>query len=852
MRKHGGNIFEIAKELGCRPEDIVDFSASINPAGPPECLRALLNRNIDNIVNYPDIGCTELIQAAAKHFGINETMICAGNGSNEFIYAIPRSAGLRQAVIAAPAYIDYEKACLASGLNVQFIQSREDNNFIPDVKGIDAALEVPSLVFIGHPGNPAGTALQPATLRQLAVKHPASIFVVDEAFAEFTDENISLLPNIPSNVIVLRSMTKFYAVPGLRLGFAFAAPELIASLKQQLPDWSVNSFAQQFGIRVLTLEDHYRQQTIATNKAAKAEMAAALQKIDGIKVFPGLANFLLLKLPVKAAAIRKQLLNEYSIAVRDCSNFHGLDESFIRIAVKLPEQNARLTAALYKVLHPEVPNFYIKEKKRKPSLMIQGTCSNAGKSVLTAAFCRILLQDGYQVAPFKSQNMALNSYVTLDGCEMGRAQVVQAEACRLDPDVRMNPVLLKPSTDTGSQVIFMGKPVGNMRVKEYFRYKQELFGKVKTVYDSLEKDYDAVILEGAGSPGEMNLKGSDIVNMNMARYAQSPVLLAGDIDRGGVYASFIGTVDTFADWERDLLAGFLVNRFRGDASLLDTAHKYVADYTGKPVLGVIPYIHQLGLPEEDSVSFSFVNDAPKDDDALDAALIGLPHIANFTDFAPFDIEPDVRVRKVRSVDEFGSPDIVILPGSKNVIGDMNAIRASGLDCRIQQAVRDGAWMIGICGGLQMCGTLICDPLGLESDIPETTGFGLLPLETVIEPEKNLCRTKGIWRQTGLEVSGYEIHHGITKCADESLISITDKAGVPVGYAAGRTWLTYLHGVFDDDAFRRKFIDRIRSDTGRKPLGRICAAYNTEDAFNRLADTVRSGVDMEKIYKIMGL
>ncbi|MCP3964880.1 MAG: cobyric acid synthase [Lentisphaerae bacterium] len=853
MQGHGGNIFKIAKQLKCSPEEIMDFSASINPAGPPDFIRSLLSRTVEQLVNYPDPNYTELIDSAASYFKVATSMICVGNGSNELIYAIPRALHLKRAVIAAPAYIDYEKACSISDLEVNFVNGDEHNTFVPEVEKLGAELNQPSLVFIGHPGNPAGTAMQPDAIRYLAAKHRDSIFVIDEAFSEFAEADISLLPEVPENVIVLRSMTKFYAVPGLRLGLAVGAPELIEQIKQHLPDWSVNTFAQKFGVEVLNAGDEYRKQTIDANIAAKEKMIEALHQLRGVKVFPGLANFLLLKLPKKAAQVRETLLRTHHIAVRDCSNFVGLDENYIRVAVKLPEQNIKLVSALAEVLGCDIPTkFNIKLKKRKPSLMLQGTCSNAGKSVLTAAFCRILLQDGYQVAPFKSQNMALNSYVTTDGCEMGRAQVVQAEACRLDPDVRMNPVLLKPSTDTGSQVIFMGQPIGNMRVKEYFNYKRELFGKVKAVYDSLEKDYDAIVLEGAGSPGEMNLKDSDIVNMNMARYAQSPVLLAGDIDRGGVYASFIGTVDTFAQWERDLLAGFLVNRFRGDATLLDPAHKYVEDYTGKPVLGVIPYIHNLGLPEEDSVSFSFIGDTPKDPDALDVVLVGLPHIANFTDFAPFDIEPDMNVRKVRSPADFGNPDVVILPGSKNVIGDLEAIRANGLADKISEAVANGSWFIGICGGLQMAGNKIYDPNGLESDTKELSGFGFLPLETELKPKKNLSRTSALWEQADLNVSGYEIHHGSTVCADEKLISIVSDKGVPVGFAADRIWLTYLHGVFDDDAFRREFIDIIRRDTGRAPLRKICTTYDTEDALNRLADTVREGVDMKHIYKVMGL
>lgn len=313
-------------------------------------------------------------------------------------------------------------------------------------------------------------------------------------------------------------------------------------------------------------------------------------------------------------------------------------------------------------------------KSPTPALMLQGTSSNAGKSILTAAFCRILLQDGYRVAPFKAQNMALNSHVTADGLELGRAQAVQAAACRLDVDVRMNPVLLKPNSDTGSQVVVMGRPVGNMRVREYMAYKPVAFDAARAAYDSLAADVDVMVLEGAGSPAEVNLKAHDIVNMAMARHAEAKVLLVGDIDRGGVFASLVGTMELLDPWERDLVAGFVLNKFRGDATLLSPAYDVVTGRTGKPFLGVVPWLHDLGLPDEDSVSFretlaGRAPDVPAGGGMLDIVLVDLPHISNFTDLDALRREPDVAVRVVRSPEQLGSPDAIILPGSKNTLGD---------------------------------------------------------------------------------------------------------------------------------------------------------------------------------------
>ncbi len=851
--KHGGNIYELAKKAGCVPEQILDFSSSINPLGPPEFFRAAVSRSLENIVHYPDPQAERLIAAAVETSEINESFICAADGTEQLIYAIPRALKLEKALIVVPAYIDYEKSCRLAGVEISYAGMDETDNFAPDFEKLDALVEKNTLVFIGHPGNPAGTAMAKEQLRKLVGKHPETIFVIDEAFADFCGKSFSLLPEIPPNAVILRSLTKIFAIPGLRLGLAFASAKNTALIREQLPPWSVNSIAQEVGGKIFTGSAEYVRETIELINPLREELTQQLEA-SGLKVFPGLANYLLVKLPRKNDAVYDRLLTEAHIAVRNCANFKGLNSQFFRIAVKNRAENAYLINALRLVLsgQKQGKTFYFKRKTQSPSLMLQGTCSDAGKSVLTSAFCRILLQDGYNVAPFKSQNMALNSYVTADGCEIGRAQAVQSQACRLAPDVRMNPVLLKPSTDTGCQVILMGKPVANLKAKAYFSHKESLFPKVQTAYDSLAADYDAIILEGAGSPGEMNLKKHDIVNMNMARYAQSPVLLVGDIDRGGVYASFIGTLETFLPWERELLKGFLVNKFRGDATLLQDAHDYVEDFTGKPVLGVIPYLPDMGIPEEDSVSFALTRSCRKLDETLDVVLIELQHISNFTDFNPFEIEPDIRIRKVRHARDLGAPDVIILPGSKNVIGDLISLRERGVADAILEQVKNGAWFIGICGGLQMAGTRIEDPLGLESNQPSIVGLNLLPLTTRLEAGKCLSQTTATLCASGDKVSGYEIHHGKTTYKSEKLVSMRSEAGEAVGFAAGKIWLSYLHGVFDEDSFRRRFIDMIRIERGMEALEKVQAVYDVDEAMNRLAAHVRKNVDMKKIYKIMGL
>ncbi len=481
------------------------------------------------------------------------------------------------------------------------------------------------------------------------------------------------------------------------------------------------------------------------------------------------------------------------------------------------------------------------------AIMIQGTTSDAGKSVLTAALCRILLQDGVRVAPFKAQNMSLNSFVTRDGLEMGRAQVVQAQAARLDPDVRMNPVLLKPSSEVGSQVIVMGRPVGNMAVSEYVRYKPTAWQAVCDAYDSLAAEFDVIVLEGAGSPGEINLKAHDIVNMRMARYAGAPVLLVGDIERGGVFASLVGHYELMEEWERHLLAGYVINRFRGDAGLLGPALDFMQERTGRPVFGVVPYLADLGLPQEDSVGFKnglFQRGRPAGDH-VEIAVIDLPHISNFTDVEPFLDEPDVFLNVVGRPEELGEPDTVILPGSKNVIADVAFLFDSGLAAAVERLAARGVEVVGICGGFQMLGRAIADPHHVEGGGTQT-GLGLLPVTTILDPDKTLVQKRFVHVEAGLSVHGYEIHHGRS---EGNAAPVLQGEGDP-GARQGNVWGTYLHGIFDSDPFRRWFIDRLRQRRGLQPLGRVVAPYDLEPAFDRLADVVREHLDMDAVYRLL--
>ncbi|MGE4291092.1 MAG: cobyric acid synthase [Desulfovibrio sp.] len=856
---HGGDVRALAERAGCSVEELDDFSASLNPLGPPSWLERELARAALDAAAYPDAASREVCLAACELYKVWPTQVCAGNGASELLLAAARAtsySGFRLAVIPVPSYVDYERVCEVAGLKARFVPLNPEQDFALDLGVLEKSLDQPAVVFLCSPNNPTGAILNAGRIRALAEAHPHCRFIVDESFADFVPGLDRLVRERPDNVLVIHSLTKFYAIPGLRLGLAFGTPEMVFQVRKAQPEWSVNVAAQRVGARALR-DLPYQAETRAVVRRLREKLALGLGFVPGIKVFPSEANFLLCRVERLGQGVRplfEKLLSQ-RIAIRPCANFRGLDERYFRVAVRTSEQNERLCEALEVYFGLRRPPRVVKQRK-KPAIMLQGTSSNAGKSVLAAALCRILLQDGLSVAPFKAQNMSLNSYVTRDGREMGRAQVTQALACRLEPDARMNPVLLKPGSDTGSQVIVNGRPVGNMNVSEYMRYKPHAFEQVQRAYDSLAAEHDIMVIEGAGSPAEINLKAHDIVNMKMAEYADAKVLLVSDIDRGGVFASLVGTMDLLSESERGRVAGYVLNRFRGDERLLDPALSAMVSMTGRHVLGVIPYIHNLGLPEEDSVSFKAGErtiDVDKDVETVDVACIDLGHISNFNDLDPLLQEPDVNLRIVRSPHELGRPDAVILPGSKNTVADMRQLKGAGMLAALR-ALPESTILVGICGGFQMLGTEIADPLGLETDLGTVDGFGFLPLRTTLAAEKTLTRALGTHLPSGRGVHGYEIHHGVTAPLSGEAVPVIDGEHGPLGFglASGRVWGTYLHGVFDDDGFRRWFVNCLRTARGYAPLEGFGASYGLEAALDHLASVVREHLDMAAVYRALGM
>lgn len=502
-------------------------------------------------------------------------------------------------------------------------------------------------------------------------------------------------------------------------------------------------------------------------------------------------------------------------------------------------------------------------------IMMMGTSSHVGKSILATAMCRILYRKGRKVVPFKAQNMALNSYVTRDGDEMGRAQVAQAEAAGMEPMVDMNPVLLKPTGNAASQVIIMGKPVGNMSAREYHRgYSLKAFDAVKEALGRLDKEYDTIVIEGAGSPAEINLKANDIVNMRVAKYLQAPVLLIADIDRGGALASLVGTLELLDEEERALVKGLVINKFRGDVTLLTPAIDFLEEKTGKPVLGVVPHIDQMGIDDEDSVSLEEKQAAPTEGD-IRIAVIQTPKISNFTDFDALAHEKDVALYYVKSVDDLGEPDVIMLPGSKNTTEDMLYLRKSGLGEKILAHAKVGKAVIGICGGYQMLGEVIRDPQHTESQNDEVAGLGLLGMETVFASEKLTsqvvaqCQDLHFMGQSisADNLQGYEIHMGhtaFTREADKHPFTVCQRRGKAcasqegTANAAGNVFGTYIHGVFDNDVFRRSVLNAIRHSKGLEALANTRNVMaEKQQAYEHLADVVENALDMEKLYQIMG-
>ncbi len=497
--------------------------------------------------------------------------------------------------------------------------------------------------------------------------------------------------------------------------------------------------------------------------------------------------------------------------------------------------------------------------------MVQGTQSHVGKSFLTAALCRLFAREGWRVAPFKAQNMALNSYVTADGGEIGRSQAVQAAAAGIRPSVEMNPILLKPQSNGRSQVIVMGRPSEAATARAYQSRRDHLWPIVTEALATLRAQYDLVVIEGAGGAAEINLRDREIVNMRVARHADAPVLLVGDIERGGVFAALLGTLELLEPAERALVRALVINKFHGDISLLGDGAAQLSERCGVPVAGVLPFDREIALPEEDSVALSTTNGAHADG-RLDVVVIRVPHIANFDDFDPLDRDAGVSLRYAEVVDALGDPDLIVLPGTKSTIADVEWLHEQGIAAAVLSRYEAGTPVIGICGGFQMLGGALRDPLGVESEHGEATGLGILPCSTTFREEKathqvvaRVLDGSGLLDGcAGMTVRGYEIHMGVNDAPQTpSPIQIDERSGQGVSLpdgatdAAGRAFGTYIHGILANDEFRARLLSNVARLRGRSAPA-ITTSAGLEAQFDRAADLVHTHLDMELVRRITGL
>lgn len=487
-------------------------------------------------------------------------------------------------------------------------------------------------------------------------------------------------------------------------------------------------------------------------------------------------------------------------------------------------------------------------KKKLRPIMIVGTGSDVGKSVINAAFCRIFIQDGYSPAPYKAQNMSLNSYATPDDLEIGRAQAMQAEACKIDCRIEMNPVLLKPTNYKSSQVVLNGKPVGNKSASDYFLRtdRDYLFQEAYRAFQSLEKDYNPIVLEGAGSISEINLWDKDITNMRIAQACNAATYLIADIDRGGVFASVYGTIKLLPKEQVDLIEGVIINKFRGDIKMFEDGKKILEDLIQKPVVGIIPYFNDIYLEQEDSVVIDY-KARTLQDGKINVAVVLLPHMSNFTDFDNLERTSEVHLFYTNELYEIEQADIVIIPGSKNTIADLIYLKDRGIDKALKNREQQGKTVYGICGGYQLMGEKIYDPDHVEGEIDEVEGLGLLPIKTVLTSEKITRQVNFTYLNFSDQCDGYEIHMGETKSTDSSplcqLEHTTD------GYFKNSNiWGTYIHGIFDNPIVVEYILKQVKED--------IIVDFHFKDfkdnEYDRLAELVRRAVDMEYIYKTMEL
>lgn len=908
-RTHGGEDKENIK---------YDFSVNLNPLGMPAAAARALHASPESFEEYPDTDCLRLRKALAEMWHVPAENIVCGAGAADIIYRLPVALGLRKVLLAVPSFTEYERAFEINGVRTDFLPASEENSFALTDEFTGAGGDYDAIV-ISNPVNPSGRLMSVKNYERLLdwCRQTDTKLISDECFMSFAGSDRQeafrkaddAARKAGTDLILIRSFTKIFCMAGLRAGYAvFSRLDEAEKTALMGPPWNVSGPAQKAALSALGDPDFIRK-TVDFISRERNRIFSGLREA-GLAPMESNVNFILFR----AADDFGRQMKESGILVRDCSDYRGVRAAegmkFYRTAVRSREENDALLAAVRQTAsasgpaaaksftgrtarpHQDTLDMSEINGEGPASIMIQGTMSNAGKSLIAAGLCRIFRQDGYRPAPFKSQNMALNSFITADGSEIGRAQAVQAEAAGIAPISDMNPVLLKPTTEKGSQVIVNGKVRADMDASDYFRFRKTLRRDVSDAYERLGRDHDVIVIEGAGSPVEINLTedGDDFVNMGLAAMTDSPVLLVGDIDRGGVFAQLGGTMMLFDRRDRKRVKGVIVNKFRGDMDLFSRGQNMLAEVCGVPVVGVVPYT-ELDIDDEDSLSSRLSNhrgsavSSPEgspadgeipDQDVLNVCVIRLPHISNFSDFTALAAVRGVNVFYTDKPEELEKADAVIIPGSKNTIGDLRWMKDTGLADAVKTAAAGGTLTVGICGGYQMLGLRIDDRDHAESMAGSEDGLGLLPVLTDYEAEKITRQTAAVTCRlpdpltelSGLELAGYEIHMGRSRILSYDEIGNTapghDKwgkvssfskteSGNHDGCSAGNVFGTYLHGLFDSRTFTEAFCNMLAGARGLRRNFTVSdyQAYR-ESQYDRLADVLRAHLDMDHIYRIMGL
>jgi len=850
MLEHGGRLLRAAREYGIPPADWLDLSTGISPHAWPA--PAIPPRAWHRLPEDDD----GLIEIARGYCHAPHLLPVAG--SQAAIQALPRLRAHSRVGVLAPGYAEHAHAWRQAGHEVELLSATE----------LTAHVERFDVLVLIHPNNPGGERFEiDASLAlHAALAARGGWLIVDEAFIDATPGR-SLCPySERDGLIVLRSVGKFFGLAGARAGFVCAAPALLDVLRDRLGPWTLTGPSRFVLTRALA--DRAWQAQARTRLQVDGERLAGLLAARGFPPTAGCAFFqwrrdddaaglhralasrgILTRLFDTPASLRFGLPGNDAEFARLDQGLGELAPIFLRSGAETAERRSPTLATRTRD-EPgtqRLPTPKPEGRAKASVLMVQGCTSDAGKSALVTALCRWLHRRGVNVAPFKPQNMALNSAVTRDGGEIGRAQAVQAQAAGLEAHTDFNPVLLKPDSDTGAQVILHGRAIGNMDAVRYHGYKRIAFEAVLESHERLAAHYDAIIVEGAGSPAEINLRANDIANMGYAEAVDCPVILIADIDRGGVFAHLVGTLALLSESERARVAGFVINRFRGDIALLQSGLDWLEHETGKPVLGVLPYLHGLQLEAEDALPR--VTEA-KAQVQLRVAVPALPRISNHTDLDALRAHPQVELRFV-GPDEAPPPcDLIVLPGSKSTRADLAWLRAQGWDEAIARHLRYGGKVIGICGGLQMLGRVVHDPLGIESAAGSSAGLGLLDLETTLETGKQLRNVRGRLAFADAAVRGYEIHCGISAgpaMASPSSV-LDDRRPDGAMSADGQLLGSYLHGLFDEPSA----LAALLRWAGLCDAVAIDIHALREASIERLADAVEAHIDTAAVSRLLGL